>query len=61
VAAQWLDQGQGAGNEYETMVEEGMQDCPLLAAAHNYMGHSVMESDGCLNNLVGRWLEGPLQ
>lgn len=40
------------------MVEKGVQDCPLLAAAHNYMGHSVMGSDGCLKNLVGNWLEG---
>lgn len=32
-----VDQGQGAGPEYETTAEEGMQDCPLLAAAHNYV------------------------
>lgn len=43
------------------MVEEGMQNCHLLAAVHNYVGHSVMESDGCLKNLVGSWLEGALQ
>lgn len=57
MATQWLDQGQGAGEEYKTMAEEGMQECPLLEAAHS----SVMESDGCHNCLVGNWFEGVLQ
>lgn len=61
MATQWLDQGQGAMEERKTMVEEVMQDCPLLAAAHNYMGRSILGSDGCRRNLVGRWLEGALQ
>lgn len=53
VATQWLDQGWGAGEEYKTMAEEGMQECPVLAAAHS----SVMESDGCRNSLVGAGLK----
>lgn len=44
------------------MVEKGVQDCPFLAAAHNYLRHSVlMGSDGCLKNLVGNWLEGVIR
>lgn len=32
-ATQWLAWGQGGEEEYETMFEEGVQDCPPLGAA----------------------------
>lgn len=40
------------------MVEEGMQDCPLLPSS-TIKWDTVVENDGCLN-LVESWLEGTL-